>query len=313
MKLTPEDLEKLKTKQLANIIRKLGEGKTITAREQRLLDESRSTSSGEDSVGPNFALTWDELARVLTQRLGVSVSRKSVQNWRNPRRRPDLAEKWPRDRADGRKDVSAWMRFVIENGLNRADEVVGGDEIEGEERNTVRDWKIYREELQCIEAERRIARLDNLLLVATDLEIPIGSMLAAINSKLNLYPPRAARFMVMKRDVADAEITLRDEMDAVIKDLNLADYIDAPIEEIANELSTDPEIIREALRRIGRRALSQHQADDEPPAPTSRDREETPLAPQSEVEAPKEGKAQPKSEHVTRPRKRAGKAKRTKR
>ena len=42
MKLTPEDLEKLQTKQLANIIRKLGEGKTITAREQQMLDDARA-------------------------------------------------------------------------------------------------------------------------------------------------------------------------------------------------------------------------------------------------------------------------------
>lgn len=280
MKLTPADFEKLETKELANIIRKLGAGHTLTKREEEKLQRARA-AGGDDNVSAraNFAQTWDDLARILTQRLGVSVTRKSLQNWRNPRLHPDLADKWPRDRSDSRKDVVAWMRFMLETGRNRADETLEEDELDGD-RTTVRDWKIYREELACREAERRIARGDNLLLVATELEIPIGSMLAAINSKLALYPPRTARFMVMKRDVADAEQTLRDEMDAVLKDLNLADYIDPPIDEVLSSFPFDDEtaalyakvsfggqdrgtfleLIRrcvvETLRRVGQRALT---------------------------------------------------------
>jgi hypothetical protein len=280
VKLTPEDFEKLETKELANIIRKLGAGHTLTKREEEKLQRAKAKqNAGSENDEINFAYTWDELARILTQRIGVSVTRKSLQNWRNPRLFPDLADKWPRDRSDGRKDVVAWMRFMLDTGRNRADEILDDDEMSGD-RTSVRDWKIYREELHCREAERRIARGDNLLLVATELEIPIGAMLAAINSKLALYPTRTARFMVMKRDVADAEQTLRDEMDAVLKDLNLAEYIDPPIDEIVSAFPFDDETtalyakvsfggqdraafleliracVEETLRRIGQRALS---------------------------------------------------------
>lgn len=278
MKLTPADFEKLETKELANIIRKLGAGHTLTKREEEKLQRAKEKQNPA-AEQLNFAQTWDELARILAQRLGVSVTRKSLQNWRNPRLHPDLADKWPRPRPDGRHDVVAWMHFMLETGRNRADETLEDDEQDGD-RTTVRDWKMYREELLCQEAERRIARGDNLLLVATELELPVGAMLAAINSKLALYPQRAARFMVLKRDVSDAEQTLRDEMDAVIKDLNLAEYIEPPLEEILAEFPFDEETaalyakvsfdgqdraafidlirlaVEETLRRIGRRAIA---------------------------------------------------------
>lgn len=294
MKLKPEDYEKLETQKLANIIRKLGRGGTLTKREEETLERSKLKDAGAagaaESEASNYAHTWDELARILSQRLGVSVTRKSLQNWRDPKMFPDLADKWPRDRADGRKDVPAWMKFMFDTGRHRADETLEADEANGD-RKTVRDWKMYREELMCRESERRIARGDNLLLVAHELEIPIGSLLAAINSKLQLYSPRTARFMVMKRDVADAERTLQDEMDAVIKDLNLADYLEPPLEETLSNFPFDDETaglyrkvafdghdragfvelirrsVAEVLRRIGQRVLRSADQPTEPAEP----------------------------------------------
>ena len=337
MKLTPEDFEKLETKELANIIRKLGAGKTLTKREEEKLAiaKAKQTGNGAGGAAPDdalrFAYTWDELARILTRRLGVTVTRKSLQNWRNPRLHPDLADKWPRCRSDGRKDVEAWMRFMFETGRHRADEILENDEVPDEQRTT-RDWKNYREELGCREAERRIARGDNLLLVATELEIPIGATFAAVQTKLAQFAPRVAQFMIMKRDFADAEETLRDEMDAVQKDLNLADYIEPPIAEIANEFPFDDETaalyervsfdgqdrgafvdlirrcVEEALRRIGRRVLAVPTAQSSPdpvevqPAPASTEKRDA-ATPASQSEAPPESPS-PKSEHVTRPRKR---------
>lgn len=328
MKLTPADFEKLETKELANIIRKLSSGKTLTKREEEKLQRAKLGANEQET---NFVQTWYELARVLTQRIGVSVSRKSLQNWRNERIRPDLEPKWPRDRADGRKDISAWVKFVVENGLNRADEVFEGDKLGDENRKTVRDWKMYREELACQESERRIARGDNLLLVAADLEIPIGSMLAAINSKLTLYPPRAARFMVMKRDVADAEQTLRDEMDAVVKDLNLAEYIEQSIAEIISAFPFNDEVaalyakvsfdghdragfvelirlsVEETLRRIGKRALN-HDSGAAAGAAASQELGVTPTPSPIPTTSNEDNPPPNESDIVTRPRKR-GRAK----
>ncbi|HEX3818596.1 MAG TPA: hypothetical protein VHW03_09940 [Chthoniobacterales bacterium] len=273
MKFTPEDLEKLQTKQLANVIRKLNAGKTLTAREQQMLDDARAQDNPPPNESPlNFVRNWDDLAQSL------GVSRKSVQNWRA---REDLrsAPDFPRPRADGRHDVEAWRRFMIAHGLNRADELVDADEVPNE-RKTIRDWKEYREQLQCQEIERRIARGDNLLLVATELEIPLGATFVAIQTKLSQFPARFARFMVMRRDEAEAEAMLQDQMDAVLADLNAADYLDDAVDAIAAEFPFDEETAdlyakvsfggqdrdafvrliacatRQALRRIGRMSIA---------------------------------------------------------
>jgi hypothetical protein len=225
----------------------------------------------------NFPRNWDDLAQELARRSGVTVSRKSVQNWRN---REDLrsAPDFPRPRSDGRHDVVAWLSFMIGHGLNRADENV--DPGEGDDRKSVRNWKEYEAELRCKKIEREIARGDGLLLVATDLEVPTGAMLATIQTKLSQFSSRAARFMLQLRDEATAEERLRDEMDAVLADLNLARYLDGAAEEVAAGFPFDDETaalyakvsfagqdralfveliercVTEALRRIGGRALS---------------------------------------------------------
>lgn len=279
MKLTREDFEKLETKELANIIRKLGEGKTLTKREQEKLEKARSADPAEakqEFAPVNFAHTWDELARVLTQRAGVSVTRRSLQTWRT---REDLAGIWPRDRADGRKDVSAWIQFMQKHGLHRADELLEGDERD-EERKTILDWKEHREKLMCSKLEREIARGDDLLLVAAELEVPIGATLVAVQTKLSQFPPRVARFMVGRRDEAEAEEKLRDEIDAVLADLNFGNYLDDSLAEIIGSLPFDGEteklfelvtfdgqdrskllqliecVTRETLRRVGRAAIA---------------------------------------------------------
>jgi hypothetical protein len=206
VKLTLDDFDKLHTKKVANIIRKLGAGKTLTKREEEILEQEKTRGASEQNTDANFAGSWDELAKILSDRSGVSITRRAIQEWR---RDPRYEDKYPEDRPDGRKDVNAWIVFMRRFGLKAADEVVDPDEIP-EERRTIRDWKEYREQLACREAERRIARGDNLLLVATELEVPMGATFVTINSKLAQFPGRAARFMVMKRDEAEAEQTLRD-------------------------------------------------------------------------------------------------------
>jgi hypothetical protein len=277
VKLTPEDFQKLETKELANIIRKLGAGKTLTKREEEKLERAKTKDDPDAGAQINFAQTWDELARVLTQRLGVSVTRRSLQTWRV---REDLISKWPRDRADGRKDVQAWMRFILEHGLNHADELLEPDEIDGDEPRSLRDWKEHREKLMCAKLEREIARGDNLLLVAAELEIPIGATLAAVQTKLSQFPPRISRFMVGLRDQAEAEDKLQYEIDAVLADLQAANYLDQSLSEILASLPFDAEteklfelvtfdgqdrqqllqliecVARETLRRIGQRVIA---------------------------------------------------------
>lgn len=302
MKFTPEDLEKLQTKQLANIIRKLNAGKTLTAREERLLAEARAADPGQcldvqtsRAGAGNFARSWDELAK------NLGVSRRSLQDWRDAPRFPHLKD-WPRPRADGRHDVTAWLNFMVLHGLKRADENEHPDDVP-EERRSIRDWKEQREKLLCEKLAREIARGDGLLLVATDLEVLLGATFASIQTKLSQFPARVARFMVNKRDESQAEATLRDEMDAVLTDLHRALYLDDCINDVAAGFPFDDETrslyervsfggqdrdafvellqlsLVEALRRIGRRAIAQPESRPETPGPDeSADHSLTPSA-----------------------------------
>ena len=235
MKLTSEDLEKLHTKQLANVIRKIGSGKTPTAREAALL--AQSTVGGEPSAPSGFVATWDELA----QRL--NVSRKSLQNWRS---RPDLKDKLPRPRADGRHDVVQWARAMVHQRLARADELVAGDEEEPDEDRprTVTDWKKEKEKRQVRKLDIEIGQMEGKLLLCSDLEVFLGATFAAIQTKLSQFPARTARFMMGLRDEAAAEEKLHYEMDAVLSDLHAVRYLDESVNEVVASLPFDVETER---------------------------------------------------------------------
>ncbi len=62
------------------------------------------------------------------------------------------------------------------------------------------------------------------LLVANELELPLGATFAAIQTKLAQFPARTARYFVGLRDVAEIEERLRDELDADLGDLNAARF-----------------------------------------------------------------------------------------
>lgn len=237
VEITPKQREQIRKRQAANILAKLNAGKTITAREQAILD---NLSVPERA----FIRPLDELARELTTRTGVSVTRKSLQNWRSAKLHPELVGKLPRDRADGRKDVAAWAKAMVENGLHRADEVVAGET--SAERKTVRDWKEYREKLMCDQLERSILRDDRTLLVATQIEIAIGQLIAGVSVALDHFAPSAARFVVGLRDIHDVQAKLQSEIDAVKQRINAAHYLDEC-----------DEAAKPYLQRIGRQLLAE--------------------------------------------------------
>jgi hypothetical protein len=278
--LTPEDFDRLETKELANVIRKLKAEKTLPASERALLarEKARAAARGQTFGNPTppletFVSTWNELA----QQLGVT--RRALQDWRDPLKRPDLAEKWPRPQADGRHSVTAWFNFIVEHGLARADEDVDPEDLPPE-RRTVRDWKQRREELLCAKLERDIAREDELLLIAAELEMAVGQLLSGLSTALNHLPGSAARFVTGLRDPHAVQAKLQVEVDAVLQRLYAARYIDQSIAEEIAALPDDAEsaalcdkllftgadrgallglverLTRAAFARLGRRALA---------------------------------------------------------
>ncbi|MEQ1862790.1 MAG: hypothetical protein ABMA13_22950 [Chthoniobacteraceae bacterium] len=279
MKLTPDDLARLEARQLANIIRKISAGKTPTAREAALLAQAKVGGAGDAPSA--FAPTWDELA----DRLGTT--RRSLQDWRkDPRYAPDC----PKPQADGRLDVAAFAEWMVRHGLARADErVAGDDEDAGDDVDVIHPPRLSGSQSDWTKAvlseKHASARLDRqtkegTLLVAADLEIPLGSAFAAIQVKLAQFPATTARVVAGRRDVAEVEELLRGEMDIVLGELHGAGYLDTVPAELVAALPFDEQsaalcekllfagadrtallalvahLVTEALRRIGRRALT---------------------------------------------------------
>lgn len=294
VKLTQEDAEKLKSKELANVIRKLHEGKTLTAAERSLLAQAQVGSDA--TVTSGYAQTWDDLA----QRLGVT--RRAIQDWRNdPRYAPDE----PKPRADGRHNVTAWAEFMLRYGLKQADESQMLSDITDAERpRTVQDWKARREELTCNKLELGIEREKGTLLVAAELEVAIGQMLSGIATALLHFPGATARFLVGIKDVHLLQQRLTTEMNAVLQRLNGARFMEECIPEVVGELpiGTDDtrqlviEATREALRRIGRRAVEPYVPKSSeltpPESEPSPPRKKTPV-PKKAVQVATERKAAP--------------------
>jgi hypothetical protein len=185
VKLAPEDLDKLQTKEIANLIRKLNSGGTLTGPQRALLAQTQAGGSAP-ATGSAFAQTWDDLA----QRLGVS--RKSLQNWRN---RPDLASLLPRDRADGRKDVAAWVEAMREHNLADAGE---GSDATGADSIDERYLRLRERQLAVEKAEHKLAEQKRQVLQLTDYQAALRVTLGGFDGALKQLAGRAADALALR-------------------------------------------------------------------------------------------------------------------
>lgn len=225
MKLTQEDIEKLRTKEIANAIRKLNAGKTLTTGERALL--AQQSVGGADTSGGGFAQTWDDLA----SRLGTT--RRAIQDWRrDPRYKHDA----PKPRADGRHDVTAWAEFMVRHGLKRADEHIG--DMDADTINVINpppfggsqaDWSKACIAKKVERAEIELEKLRGTLLVAAELEAPLGACFVAVQNKLAQFPDRTAALVAGFTDVQEIIGILRAEIDADLTDLHGARYLEEAV------------------------------------------------------------------------------------
>ena len=111
---------------------------------------------GQRSMGKErkkeFARSYEELAALISQRLDISLTAKSIQRWQKDSR---YRTHWPRPRS-GRHHVQSWVDFILRFGLKRADETVVRDELP-EQRRTIRDWK---EDAAKVDYERTLFRFE---------------------------------------------------------------------------------------------------------------------------------------------------------
>lgn len=232
MKLSPADLEKLQSKELANVLRKLHGGKTLTAAERALIAQSTEEpavqTSGNKPV-PGYARNWNELAELL------DVSRRALSGWRAD---PRYAVDCPAPRPDGRLEVAAFARWCLKHNLKR-----GGLNLEAlppEIRDgdgdgithppalggTQSDWTKAKLAKQVEAQDLELQKARGKLLVAAELEIPLGALFVAIQNKLTQYPERTAPQVAGFTDVQEITAILRGEMEADLGDLHAARYLD---------------------------------------------------------------------------------------
>lgn len=243
--LTPDDIKRLQEKELANAIRKLQEGKTLTGAERALI--AQAGVGGSASADGGFAATWDELA----DRLGVT--RRAIQEWRkDPRYKADC----PPDRADGRKEVVAWAAFIQRHGLKNADQhapFVGDDDGGGtiilppRIGGSQADWKSREIKLKGDRLEIELEEKKLTLLPSAELEIPLGATFVAIANKLTIYPERVAPRVTGLRDVNEVMDVLREECQSDLNGLFAAQFL-TQLAAIVAGLPADPDIAAQFQR-----------------------------------------------------------------
>lgn len=208
---------------------KIAAGQAPTKREETALLAAAGQIDASGYVG-----TWDELAT----RLGVT--RRAIQDWRSdPRYKGEIEARWSRlTRADGRYCVAEWLQLMIDLQLKRwkaAAEAGNDPENAGEDagEGIIRpppvagrksEWDLAIAALDHRKKENAVLTLEQSLLVASELELPLGATFAAIQTKLAQFPARVARYLVGLRDVAEVEDKLREEIDADLGDLHAARY-----------------------------------------------------------------------------------------
>jgi Homeodomain-like domain len=202
--LTPAQLQHLEATQLANIIRKLAAGKSLTKRESELLERQKKPAEVE------YVQTWEELADELGR------SRRTLQKWRHR-----FGKKCPKDKADGRKHVPSWKKFMTVNNL--------ADEPDDDEEADTEFSKGYW--------DRRRARLDfergfyafevekGKHLPIDEATATVGQMLAGFRTALNTLPTSAARWLIGLRDFNAIRDKLQEAIDAVLQALGRCDYM----------------------------------------------------------------------------------------
>ena len=233
MKLTPEDLARIEDKKVANILRKIyTEKRTPTAREDAILQRAGIQASGNEAL-TGYVGTWDDLATAL------GVTRRAIQDWRNdPRYKPVLAERSKLlERADGRHCVAEWLRFMVDLNLKRGAAAADIEIVPGEDDEcggmikpppvggSQAQWNVAIAALDHRKKANAIGVQEGRLLVAAELEVPLGAMLATFQTKGAAFPSRVARHLVGLREIGEIEDKLREELDADFADLQFASYL----------------------------------------------------------------------------------------
>lgn len=205
--LKAKDLTNARRLQVKNILKKQADGKTLSAREERILAEAANeVPPGQD----NFVRTYEELS----QRL--QISRRGLQKvcLRFP-------EEFPTPRTDGRHDVTAWLNFFLAKNIKGAAEDAAGDDGP----LSVKDWRTEEIKLKCTRLELENCKVAGELVDAAEVESGVAVMLGAFRQALNNFAPRLAGKIVGVKDYHEAEEICIEEINVVLRTLQRCDFL----------------------------------------------------------------------------------------
>jgi len=111
--LPPDVARKLLHKDLANLVKRVHEGKKLTRAERTMLQNLAGMPAGH--AGPTHARNYVELAEIL------GVSRQALGHWR---RRKDA----PKPAANGLHEVVAWREFMKRHDLKGSESSIADEE-----------------------------------------------------------------------------------------------------------------------------------------------------------------------------------------
>ena len=205
----------------------------------------------EEKKQGRFVKTWDELATRLKR------SRRCITKWRERfKDAPDL----PKQRADGRHEVDAWLRFMAAHNLgDEEQEELGADVPTKAHWDRLRAKIGFEREVFAFETQR----LEHI--EVSEICSAVGQMLAGFRTALNNLPASAARWVIGLRDFHAVKDKLQSEVDAVLQSLGRCEYLENLIPEVVAKMYADREeqfraILIECadgvLRELGRVALS---------------------------------------------------------
>ncbi|MDP9290955.1 MAG: hypothetical protein M3O82_01165 [Verrucomicrobiota bacterium] len=196
-----EDAGKIRQKNIANILRKLNAGKTLTAREEALLGGATPSDSG-------FAKTQDELAKA------CGVDRRTILNARK-----QFARTAPPKRADGRYPIYEYKTWLSQHAVSGRR---GDVELESE-----RDIKLQHARLRLDRERFDFEKEKDRMLPSTQFEAALARTLSAFVAALNAFPSRVNELLEGLDFDGRAE-ALETEVELLRKTLATCDYLADP-------------------------------------------------------------------------------------
>lgn len=189
--LTEAQADAVNQKILANIYKKIGEGKTPTAREQSILD---THTVRRNPSTPTFAKNQVELAKI------IGIDRKTIQRWRKD-------PTFPKPRSDNRYSVKEVVEWKEEHGSTAGDLV-------SKESAQVRSIMLQNEKLEI-----QVGILKGEYTPNVDIDQQVSEMVQQAKRELLALPASLAP-QVIGQTVAEAEKIIKQSIVEALKSLH---------------------------------------------------------------------------------------------